>query len=166
MATETTTRARLGWPLRIVLILSLGLNLLIVGLVIGFLTIGKGERRVPPPRDAAAPYTRSLEPDQQRALLRTMRGEYEGKRFRPGDLVKEYRQAVSLLRADPFDASSFEALLVEQAGRAQERLSTGQRALARHVADMSSDDRRAYADRLEAELNRLGEKKREWKPHK
>ncbi|SPF78084.1 periplasmic heavy metal sensor [Pseudoprimorskyibacter insulae] len=157
---ETEKKSRMGWPLRLVLISSLALNLAVIGLVVGFAAVGRnGAHLPPPPRDAAAPYTKSLDMGQKRDLWKRMQREFEGERPRRTALVGEYREAVEMLRSSPFDPAAFQELMLRQSTRANNRLVAGQRALAEHIAQMSDADRRAYADRLEAELKSFGKRR-------
>lgn len=153
---KTTATAKPTRWVRILLILSLGLNLLILGSVVGLVARGGPDGRMPPPaRDITAPYTRSFSPEDRKSLRKFLRDEYRGKTTRRSDIFQEYRQAIDLLRADPLDGERLEALLGEQVKRATSRLDAGQRALAQHLKAMSFEDRISYASRLEEEVNKL-----------
>jgi uncharacterized membrane protein len=167
MSTDEKKAPRLSWPIRILLIASLGANLAIAGLAVGFVFVGsKHGNMPPPPREAAAPYTRALDSDQRKALFNKMRKDFKGDRIRPGDLANEYSKAIQLLRAEPFDAVAYEALLMQQSERAHARLVAGQKALASNVAGMTPKQRAAFADRIEDEITRLGKRKDEWRSPK
>ncbi|MBP0484031.1 periplasmic heavy metal sensor [Sagittula salina] len=155
------TAPRAGKGLRIVLFASLALNLAVAGAVAGFFVMGPP----PPPRDRpggadpALPYTRALTEDQRRALRREWRGAVfrdpeEARGVRSGVLA-DYREALEILRAAPFDGARLEALMAEQAERGAAARARGQALLSDYVARMDPEDRAAYADRLEESLLRL-----------
>lgn len=154
-----------GRGMRIVLFASLALNLAVVGAVAGFLVMGPP----PPPRerpggeDPALPYTRALSEDQRRELRGALRGavmkdRQEMRGIREA-LMGDYRQALALLRAEPYDAAAMEALMAAQAERSAAVRVRGQKVLADTLAAMSPEDRRAYADRLEETLSRFQRKR-------
>jgi len=70
----------------------------------------------------------------------------EARRLQRADL----EGLVALLRAEPFDAVAFGALLADQQGRMARQLRLGQEVLQERVAQMSPEARRGFADRLEA----------------
>jgi uncharacterized membrane protein len=66
----------------------------------------------------------------------------------------EYRAIIDALRADPFDPDVVAAGLQRQRLATQSRLEVGHDLLLRHLMDMSPDERRAFADRLDEGLKR------------
>lgn len=160
---ETPKPRRMSPALRILLFLSLAMNLAIVGLVAGVLVTG-GPGKPPPrnPRDAVAPYTQALTREERREigrqLFREMRkdGPRDEQRARAR---AEYHRALELLRAEPFEAEAFAALLTEQNARAAARQARGQEILVAYVAGMSPEARADFADRVAAALAR-GEDRR------
>jgi uncharacterized membrane protein len=151
--------------MRVALFVSLALNLLVLGVVAGrILSDGPPDWVRRGGDDPAIPYARAFEPDQHAALRRDLRGAFE--HHRPaGGFLAEYRQALDLLRADPFDPGAFDALLDRQAVGAEARRRAGQAVLSAQIAAMSPEARRAYAARLEAELDRLAERRARHMPH-
>ncbi|KUF12170.1 periplasmic heavy metal sensor [Pseudoponticoccus marisrubri] len=153
--------------LRIVLFASLALNLAVAGLVAGMLLSG-GPR--PPdgrhkPGDAIFPYTRAFDEAQGRALRdnlrQAFREDWDGVRR---DLLDDYRAALEVLRAEPFDAQAMQALVEAQVARAEARRLRGQEVFLAMLEGMSPEDRRAYADRLEDHLARLDARRRDKRP--
>ncbi|TNF23247.1 MAG: periplasmic heavy metal sensor [Rhodobacteraceae bacterium] len=155
---------RMSAGLRIVFFASLAMNVLIVSLVAGFVL--RGERDGPPPRnlrDAAAPYTAALSREDRREIGRRMYAELrqEGARRDLRERAREeYREALDLLRAEPFDALAFAEVVGRQSARAVERQKRGEDLLVRHLATMSASERAAYADRVEAALEHGRSKRR------
>lgn len=152
--------AKTGRWMRWALVVSLAVNLLVAGLVIGAVVSGPPERSgANRNRDMSLPYTRALDRDDQRAVRRTMLRDLRAQSD-DGGPIADYRQALRLLRAEPFDAAAFMALQERQASRARDRFAVGQRALTAHLQDMTPAERAAYATRLEGEIARLAERLR------
>lgn len=164
--TEAHRKLPQGRGMRIVLFASLALNLAVAGVVAGFLVMGPP----PPPRDRpggddpALPYTRALSPEQRGDLRDQLRGKAFGDRREMADVrravLADYQRAVAVLRADPFDPAALEALMVEQAARSAEVRARGHAVLSSYVAQMTAEERAAYADRLEETLQRFARKGR------
>ncbi|BBU57762.1 hypothetical protein KU6B_40270 [Mameliella alba] len=155
MASEMETSGRPGRWLRILLFLSLALNLLVVGAAVGFFLNGppapRGDRS-----DPVLPYTRAFDEDQRRELRR---GLWRAMRKDAGAMragyLADYQRGLELLRQEPFDQAALAALLADQAARGVEVRTRGQEVLVKFLVEMSAEERRAYADRLEAELERM-----------
>jgi uncharacterized membrane protein len=137
--------------LRAVLFVSLALNLAGLGVVAGALLQGPERGRG---HDPVAPYTRALDEAQRRALGAEMRQRFRAERAEAGrpDVPAEYRAALAALRAEPFDAEAFAAILAEQGRRADARRQRGEAVLLEHVTGLEPSERAAYAARLEAVL--------------
>ena len=141
---------RMSPGLRIVFFLSLATNLLIVSLVAGFLV-----------RDVVAPYTAGLSREDRREIGRKLYRDLrqEGSRGELRERARaEYREALDLLRADPFDAAAFAEVLNRQSARAAQRQQRGEDALVEHLAGKSLEERTAYADRVAEVLERKDNK--------
>ncbi|MCA0939518.1 periplasmic heavy metal sensor [Yangia mangrovi] len=150
-----------GW-MRWLLLASLALNLAVVGVVAGgLLRHGRPEHGGPPRgREFITPYTEAFSKDQRRELGRQLFSSFErkqGDRPRPAPFG-DYRNALSLLRAEPFDSAAFSEALSAQDARAAERQKMGQQVLVEYVTALSPEARAAYADRLEAELDELAKR--------
>ncbi|NOD92133.1 periplasmic heavy metal sensor [Ruegeria sp. HKCCD4884] len=130
----------------VVLVVSLALNLLIVGVAVGtVLRLKGGDHAKAPPGFGPALY-RALPKDDRKA----MRGELSGLHKKGTSGRKQDFEAMSqALRTVPFDPGAVEVLLLQQAqatAALQEALQT--QWLAR-VTAMSDEERQAYADRLQ-----------------
>lgn len=150
---ETTATPSGKW-LRIGLIVSLALNLLIVGALVGAALSGGKWRHDGPPRAEAVggPLTRALSPEDRHAIARALHAAH-----RKGDLPRGWRPeefvtVLQALRAVPFDPAALEARLEALNGQVEERLRFGQSLLVRHLAGMDAEERAAYAARLETVL--------------
>ncbi|GAB4264288.1 MAG: hypothetical protein Kow0013_11380 [Pararhodobacter sp.] len=145
--------------LRIALILSLMLNLLLIGV------IGGGVMRFArfePPHIPGQPDVRALWralPEHAQRDLRAMARE----RGFPGEhgprLSREERRArmdaanariLDLLRADQFDAEAFAVALLGERDALDRRMEAAREAFANEIANLTPSERAAMADRLEA----------------
>ena len=156
---ETMPRMR-PW-VRVVLFLSLALNLLLIGAAVGAVLHGPpggpGSRTTV--RDTALPYTRALAEDQRREIGRSLRKAVRATPEQRGALLDSYGDAVTLLQADPFDKVAFVSLLERQNASAASRWKLAQAALADHLDALPEGERRAYADRLAEEVAQLAKRR-------
>ena len=158
---EPTQGGMRTW-VRIVLFVSLALNLLVIGLAAGMMLRGGIDRHpATTGPDAVRPYTRAFDDRQRDALRDAFRNAMQRDRNQRdrGLIISDYRTAVAALRAEPFDPDGFRAILSEQARRAEQRREIGQAVLSDFLADMSRDERLAYAARLEAAIERFRERR-------
>jgi len=149
---------RSGSPLwmRGLLVVSLAVNLLVFGMIGGAVLSGGGPGAA---REAVrdldgTPFVRALSPQDRRALLRELRGEREVLRDSRAALRDRFENLLAALRADDFDAASLERILAGQREAATARQLLGERLVLGRITEMSTEERRAYADRLEAEVRR------------
>ncbi|MEX0320218.1 MULTISPECIES: periplasmic heavy metal sensor [unclassified Ruegeria] len=141
------------WP-RILLGVSLALNLLVIGLVAGTVLRFRGDGRHPPAFGPAL--YRALPDADRKALHGELRGRHDGGSKSRGE---DFRALAEALRAVPFEPGAVEAVIEAQAqARAEVHKSLNQAWLAR-VSDMSDTERADYADRLE-EVVRKGDRRR------
>jgi uncharacterized membrane protein len=145
---------------KVVLVLSLGLNLAVLGVIAGAWLSPDGPRQTridTAARDlGATPFVRALDPEDRRALFQAMRREAEPLRQNRDELRLRFEALLGALRADPFDPSEVQSLLALQRGAATERQMIGERLLVDQLAAMSPEARDAFADRLEDALRRGG----------
>ena len=148
-AAPVTTRRRY---LKLALAISLGLNLLFIGIFAGaaFRHGGKHGAIGPQLHSYAAPYMRALPRDQRRALFEQVRSE-------PAIADRQTRRAfyqrmLAGLRADPFEAAAVQAVLQDQARAVQGLRGASQAVWLDLVSKMSGPERQSYADALEEQL--------------
>ena len=155
---EPTGKAGRGW--RVVLIVSLALNLLIVGAVGGWVLRhgiwGQGAHGPHVSRMAqmGGPLTHALDAEGRRAVAVQLRGERGERAARRAALRESFAGLLDDLRAQPFDPARVEARLSAQRAQVAGRLEAGHGALVAHLAAMSDAERAAYADRLEENVRR------------
>ncbi len=146
---------------KILLFVSLAFNLLVVGLVAGVLIGGPRDRdRNPALRDLGfGPFVWALPREDQRALREAMRGAEGSFRENRTRIRSQFEAILTALRAEPYDPSEVERLVVAQQDRISERQALGKRILLDRITVMSPDERVAYANKLAEALQRGRRKK-------
>ncbi len=147
-------RAMPSRGLRLLLLLSLALNLLVAGLLLGDALAGGGPGG--PPRRvemSLGPVARALGEEDRRAIQDALRGRPElaalgrGPRGAGGP---DFAAILAALRAEPFDPERARAAFAAQARAVAAAQGAAQEALLARLAAMPPEERRAVADRLEA----------------
>lgn len=147
-----TQTGRIGRLTRIVLILSLALNLAILGLVAGsFLRADDGKR---PGRFSLelGPVASALAPEDRRAILSALRDrrDLRPRRGRP----EELDVILLVLRAETLDVAALDQALAAPLRRIADVQQVVTGALSERIQEMSADERAAFADRLEEAMTR------------
>jgi uncharacterized membrane protein len=135
------------------LIVSVALNLAVVGLVLGA-WLGDGHRGGMPRDMSFGPFSEALSDQDLRALrkaLMTRAGEFSSSRKAAR---AEFEVLLTALRADPFDPAAMKSALSAIETRNAERLQLGRSLIETRLIEMSPEDRQAFADRLERGLKR------------
>lgn len=141
---EQTRKTR--W-MPIVLGLSLALNLAVFAALAGAAWRHTGDdRKGPRASRGGAVYMQALPREARRAVRETLRGALPA-RMDQGDMV-------AALRAEPFDATAAARILEAQRDTSVARQQAASAAWLAHVTRMSAQERDAYADRLEALLEK------------
>ncbi len=153
-STPNGPRKRLGRT-KIVLIVSLAVNLLVVGIVAGALLAGSHHRDRTALRGLGyAPFVRALPDEDRMALHEALERDADSFRDNRAELRAQFEAFLTALRSDPFEAEEVERLFAEQRDRILERQLLGQGALLERIAAMSPEGRIAYADELDRKLKR------------
>lgn len=143
-----------------VLATSLICNMLIVGIVAGFVLSNsggkKGERLDGPTRSVVGtPFIRALEPANRRALYQEIRRDEDRLRENRSALRARFEALLAALNAEPFDPEAVRMILREQREIALRRQDIGEALLVGQITNLSAEERAAYADRLARDLRRL-----------
>lgn len=156
---------RPGRLLRGALFVSLTVNLLVAGLVIGALwTRGDGVALRPVQVDVGLGlYTRALAEPDRAALREAWRGRGPDLRALRAARQADLTALVAALRAQPFEPAAVEAVLERQRQRHASQQDLARTLLAERLAILSPAERAAYADRLEA-LARRGDRRPDRSP--
>ena len=140
------------------LFVSLALNLLVAGLVVGHALSpdARFDREGRPARGVIGePFVRALPPADRRALMRDVMQDRDRIRDSRESLKQRFDAFLAALRAVPFDTDEVRRLLQEQREAAVGRQEIGETLLMKRLDDMTDDERAAYADRLEESLQRF-----------
>lgn len=152
MATHVKPRRRF----KVLLVVSLTLNLLFVGVFAGAVWRNAGPdgqaRRGPALQNYAAPYVQALPRDERRALHRAMRADHPKPDRKARYAV--YAQMLAALRAAPFDPGAVQSVLDGQRDASVGVQQAAQDQWMMTVTAMSAEERAAYADSLEERLKR------------
>ncbi|MFV0514898.1 MAG: periplasmic heavy metal sensor [Jhaorihella sp.] len=145
--------------MRVLLGLSLALNLLVAGLAAGAaLRYGRAGEMHQPPRSLAGAMIREL-PQQDRRALRALARDDLARDGNGGYRARRRAEASAVadaLRAVPFDTAILRSLLDDQNRRRAAIRDELREAWLARVAAMGDTERAAYADRVEQAMRRGG----------
>lgn len=152
MADDDLSRSSPSRLWRTVLVLSLALNLAVLGMVVGAGFSGRFSDHAPRSFDfGLGPVARALDPSERRAVGSVMRRDDA---LRSVDLRGNASEMIAALRADPFDPARLETLMADQMVQTAVIQRSAQQALLMEITDMSPERRANFADRLDEELTR------------
>lgn len=143
-----------GWT-RIILIVSLALNVLFVGLFAGAVL-----RDGPPGRGNRlgelnmGPVTEAFSAQERDQVRRAFLRAWPDMRAQRNEMQGDVAALMQVLRAPVLDRAALEAIFARQSDRSQRRLQQGQVAVLDVIAAMSPEARLAFVDRLEAALKK------------
>ncbi len=144
---------RLIWPrfLRGALVISLTLNFLVIGIVIGTIYHKNSpSSRAEMTRDLGfGPFAEALSPDDRRALRNWLHQRAPQLRSANAQRKRDMVALQGALRADPFLAQNLTAALQTMRQRLEGQLALGHEALIEVILTMSAAERQALADRLD-----------------
>ena len=138
---------------KIALAISVALNLAVAGLAVGAWLGGRRDM----PRDMSfGPFSEALDDTDRREIRRALMdrlGQFRADRAAARD---EFETLLATLRTDPFDPSAMKAALTAIEMRNAGRLELGRSLIETRLIEMSPEDRKRFADRLEKGLRRGG----------
>lgn len=140
------------WLWRGLVGLSFGLNLLVIGLILGLaLSGGKRDDTRPPPLRAGgiAPLVALLPPEARQSLGQELRQQSRDHGVSRRTRSAERQQLARLIAAEPFDGAAVIAHLDGAAERGDGFNRAGHRALVAELGRLSAAERAAYATRLQ-----------------
>jgi uncharacterized membrane protein len=151
--TDTPPAPRTPGKVKALLIVSLALNLLVVGLVAGaWLRDGRPGGRDRDP--GFGPFGEALSDTDRRELRRAFMARMPEMRENRTALKADMQGVLDALRADPFDAAALSSAMDAALSRMAGRIEVGQELLVDRITAMDAAERTAFADRLETALER------------
>jgi len=153
--------ARPGRAMRLLLVVSLAVNLLVAGMVVGrFVAAERGDERrggtvARQLRDIGnVPYVMALSRADRAALAEALGGRRDVLRDNRERLRDRFEAVLSVLRAEPFQPDALRTLLNEQRATLLERQQLGEDLLIARLILMTPAERADYAERLDKSLRR------------
>jgi uncharacterized membrane protein len=149
--------------MRVILILSLAVNLAVVGLVAGAAlrggehrgASGEARARAMQARDFGfGPYVAALDRDERREIGRAFIGKAGGPGKARAGAQEKFEAILDTLKAEPFDADLFQAAVLAQLNDLAEMQRIGVHVIVDHVATMTPEARAGYAVRLDQAIKR------------
>jgi len=141
--------------MKVLLAVSLALNLGVLGLVGGAALRGAGDRGRADVRDIGfGPFSDALSPQDRQELRRAFLRDGGNPRAMRQMMRNEVGTLLQVLRTEPLQETALRAAFSQFQQRGQERLDLGQRLLADRIIAMSPQDRARFADRLEEGMAR------------
>jgi uncharacterized membrane protein len=154
----TQLPAKTGRGIKIALFVSLAVNVMIAGLVVGAMSHRWRDRDMmqgPALADLGfGPYIAALEEDDRKALVREVLGNAKDFRKNREEIRTGIESLLVLLRAPTFDPTAFAANLKAQSLKLEERRALGIDLFVKRVTEMTPEARAALADRLSRFLRR------------
>lgn len=152
---EVTTIAGMSRKLRWLLISSLGVNLLVLGIVGGaILRHDRDGGRGMVADVGFGQFTEALNGDDRRALRDAFIKKSPNFRDMRSEVRTDLTTLITALRADSWDPEAVRSALAKQRDRTVERIALGQDLLLGRIAAMTPEARRDFADRLEGMMRR------------
>ena len=142
--------------LKVLLAVSLSLNLLVVGIIAGtVLKFGPGGTHRHRALDLdVQPMIQALSRSDRAALRRSFISEVAAAREARTERPSPAAAILQALRTVPFDQGALQTVLDAQKQQLAERHKAGQQILFDQISAMSESERATYADRLEEEFSR------------
>ena len=142
-----------GRKMRWVLVASLGLNLLILGIVAGgWIDRSRAPDRRMPREVAFGPFTEALDSADRRALRGAFLDQSDKLREMRTTARDDTARLIAALRADPYDPAATEAAFSGLRSGTMSRMELGERLLLDRIGQMDTPQRQGFADRLAERL--------------
>lgn len=150
----TIVPPRRPWA-KIILVLSLGLNLLFLGLISGaFLRDGPSGRPGSVRELNFGSLTEALSKDDREALRRSFQHSAPDLKGQRREMETDVAEFLTVLRAPDFQRKKVEALFQRNDDRTSRRHDLAQNLMLDFIAAMTPEARRTFADRVEAAMMR------------
>lgn len=156
MSDTVDPKPRTRRSVMVLLFVSLALNLLVAGLVVGAVVGHRLDRENHPPRldRAGGPMTAALSFADRRAIGKALRQASRESRPSRAEIRAEYRVVITALTKVPYDPEAVRAAVDRQMKALNARAELGKDLLLTRLEQMSDAERAAFAKRLEDVLER------------
>lgn len=163
---ETLPTRRSPVWMRVLLVVSLGLNLAVVGVVVGAKMRGFGPGGPPHAPSMGSAMIRALPSEDRREIGTRARAQMASanpgpREGRPGRIGLD--TLVQALRADPYDHAAVAAMIAAQGQERRGWAEAMQAAWLVQVQEMTEAERAAYAQALEVARDRQKDRRKRWK---
>lgn len=139
-----------GRGMKVALILSLTLNLLILGVMCGAMLAHGGPGGPGGIRDIGfGPYTEALTGEDRKALREAFIKAAPDFRAGREEMRADVARLAAAIRAEPYDRAAVEAVMASQAARIEDRLQLGRGLILDRLDAMGPEARAALAGRIE-----------------
>ncbi len=138
--------------LKILLVMSLAMNLLVI-VAVGTMALRHGHHKHGH-WGRGGNLTRALSDEDRQIIAQKMRDARGDRQAAKAAHQQRKAEMLSILRADPFDSTKFTELLEAKQTHTQKRMQLAQTLFLERLTEMSKAERMAYADRLEAQMQR------------
>ena len=153
---DVKTKVSIGRWVKVLLAVSLGLNMLVLGAVGA--TVYNHRRDAQQPRDlreaSYGPYSRALSPQDRKIIGEALRREAGSLRQNLPKIKETFQALILALQAEDYDRDAVHGLITEQQAMGLKRQQVGQRLLLERLDSMTVEERRAFAKRLQRTLRR------------
>ena len=146
MTESTNSKSRNRW--KILFVISLGLNLLIIG-ALGGVLMRKSKAPMALHFTSGRFYMQALDFRDKKALRNEILGDKDGRELVKVQNYASFSSAVDILKKHPFNRSAFENIVDEQAKFTQSRRGLARGYLVAYIEKMTKEERENYALRLE-----------------
>lgn len=143
---------------KVLLVISLGLNMLVVGAIGGMMFSHKADGPPPSLRDITyGPYSRALSREDRRKIAAAMRRDAGSFQQNLPKIRETYRALLAALQADDYDKATVHKLIQAQQEMGLKRQKIGLRLLLERLDLMTAEERQQFAHRLQRALRRLSD---------
>ncbi|MEL6838833.1 MAG: periplasmic heavy metal sensor [Pseudomonadota bacterium] len=151
MADQSPSRPSRLW--RVILVISLALNLAVAGLFVGAVASGRWKDGPPAHFEIGlGPVGRALAPDERRDIRRAL---IRQRALRDLNLRGGMSDIVAALQTEPFDAAVMQDVMTAQMERTTDLQQIVQTTLLAVIDDMTPERRAAFAEQLLQEMSKV-----------
>ncbi len=152
MAEQSSPKTGASRLMRIVLVVSLALNLAIAGLFVGSTASGRWSAGPPTNFDVGlGPMGRALDEEERREIRRNLMRDGA---IRQLNLRGRMNEMITVMQAEPFDQDAIAALLSEQLAKTTHLQGNVHMVLLKVISDMTPERRAAFAAQLQEDMSR------------